>query len=123
MSPDKKLVKPGETVTFKVTTNVDGLLPEKLEYRWQHNAFGETWIDVEGEAGAKKELSVTAPEGGSVDSYRCIVTSTRTTIDKNGKEVGTDTKSVTSSTGLLLTSVPVAQPMQLAAEPDNSRYI
>ena len=117
VSPDKTLVKPGEEVTFEVATNVDGVLPEKLEYRWQHNSFGETWIDVEGEAGAKKELSVTAPEGGSIDGYRCIVTSTRTTFDKYGKEVGSDTKSVTSSTGLLLTSVPVAQPTQLAAEP------
>ena len=50
--------------------------------------------------------------------YRCIVTSTRTTIGENGKVVGIDQKSVTSSTGLLLTSVPVAQPVQLAAEPD-----
>lgn len=118
VSPDKELVEPGETVTFKVTTNVDGMLPEQLEYRWQRNAFGEAWVDVEGEDGAKKELSVTAPEGGSVDGYRCIVTSTRTTIGENGKVVGIDQKSVTSSTGLLLTSVPVAQPVQLAAEPD-----
>lgn len=112
VSPDKTLVKPGETVTFKVETNVDGLLPEQLKYRWQRNAFGESWIDVEGEAGAKKTLSVTAPEGGSVDGYRYIVTSTRTTTG-----VGDDTKSVTSSVGLLLTSVPVAPPVQLAAEP------
>ena len=112
VSSDKTLAKPGEEVTFKVETNVDGQLSEKLEYRWQHNSFGETWIDVEGEAGVNKELSVTAPEGGSIDSYRCIVTSTRTTAS-----VGSDTKSVTSSTGLLLTNVPVAQPTQLAAEP------
>ena len=46
------------------------------------------------------------------------MTSTRTTIGENGKVVGIDQKSVTSSTGLLLTSVPVAQPVQLAAEPD-----
>lgn len=115
VSPDKTLVEPGETVTFKVETNeVDP--SENLEYRWQRNSSGEFWFDVEGEAGAGDTLSVTAPEGGSVESYRCIVTSTRTTIDKNGKEVGTDTKSVTSSVGLLLTSVPVAPPVQLAAE-------
>ena len=112
VSSDKTLVKPGETVTFKVETNVDGLLPERLEYRWQRNSSGEFWFDVEGEAGTKKELSIVAPEGGSVESYRCIVTSTRTTTG-----VGTDTKSVTSSVGLLLTSVPVAPPVQLAAEP------
>lgn len=117
VSPDKKLVKPGETVTFEVATNeVDS--SEQLEYRWQRNAFGESWFDVEGEDGAKKALAVTAPEGGSVDGYRCIVTSTRTTTGESGTVVGTDTKSVTSSVGVLLTSVPVAQPVQLTAEPD-----
>ncbi|MCB6561643.1 fibronectin type III domain-containing protein [Gordonibacter urolithinfaciens] len=111
VNPDKQLVEPGETVTFEVATNeVDS--SEQLEYRWQRNAFGESWFDVDGEDGAKKTLSVTAPEGGSVDGYRCVVTSTRTTPG-----VGTDTKSVTSSVGLLLTSVPVAPPVQLAAEP------
>lgn len=117
VTPDKTLVEPGEEVTFKVETNVDGLLPEQLEYRWQRNTFGETWIDVEGDVGTKKTLSVKAPEGGSVDGYRCIVTSTRTTIGEKGQVVGTDTKSVTSSVGVLLTSVPVAPPVQLAAEP------
>ena len=119
VTSDKTLVKPGEEVTFKVETNADGLLQEKLEYRWQRNTFDETWIDVDidGDDGAKKTLSVKAPEGGSVDGYRCIVTSTRTTISEKGQVVGTDTKSVTSSVGLLLTSVPVAPPVQLAAEP------
>lgn len=78
---------------------------------------------MEGEDGAKKELSVTAPEGGSVDGYRCIVTSTRTTIGENGKVVGIDQKSVTSSTGLLLTSVPVAQPCSLRPSRTSSRCI
>lgn len=114
VSPDKKVADAGETVEFKVSTNVDAEASEELEYRWQRNVFGDSWCDVDG--GDAATLSVTAPEGGAADGYRCIVTSTRTTKGDFGKVVGTDRKSVTSSTGLLLTSVPVGQPVQLAAE-------
>ncbi len=110
VSPEKKLVEPGETVEFKVETNVDGDASESLTYRWQRNAFGEGWYDVEG--GTAATLSVTAPEGDTVDGYRCIVDSVKTSKD------GTGQKSVTSSVGLLATSVPVEAPVRLEAVPD-----
>ena len=110
MTPDQTVVEPGTSVTFAVATNVDDDASEAKEYRWQRNTFGEGWYDVDGANAAT--LNVTAPEGGSVEGYRCVVTSTTT-----GQKVP-DTKTVTSDAKLLATNVPVAQPVQLAAEPD-----
>lgn len=109
MTPDQTVVEPGTPVTFTVATNVPADASETQEYRWQRNAFGEGWYDVEG--GNAATLSVTAPEGGTVEGYRCVVTSTTT-----GQKVP-DQKTVTSDVKLLATNVPVAQPVQLAAEP------
>ena len=109
MSPDKTVVEPGASVTFEVATNADGKPEEELAYRWQRNTFGAGWHDVDG-ANAPT-LNVTAPQGGTVEGYRCIVTSTTTKDDAH------DQKTVTSDSKLLATNVPVEQPVRLAAEP------
>lgn len=109
MSPDQAVVEPGTPVTFSVATNADGKPEEELAYRWQRNAFGGGWYEVDG--GTEATLSVTAPDGGAVEGYRCIVTSTTTRGDAH------DRKTVTSDVKLLATNVPVEQPVRLAAEP------
>lgn len=109
MSPDQAVVEPGTPVTFSVATNADGKPEEELAYRWQRNTFGGGWYDVDG--GTEATLSVTAPDGGAVEGYRCIVTSTTTRGDAH------DRKTVTSDVKLLATNVPVEQPVRLAAEP------
>lgn len=109
MSPDRT-VEPGTPVTFSVATNVDDDASEAKEYCWQRNTFGEGWYDVDGAKAAT--LTVAAPEGGTVEGYRCVVTST-----KDSSVNVKDKKTVTSDAKLLATNVPVAQPVQLAAEP------
>ena len=113
MSPDRTVVEPGTPVTFSVATNVDDDASEAKEYCWQRNTFGEGWYDVDGAKAAT--LTVAAPEGGTVEGYRCVVTST-----KDSSVNVKDKKTVTSDAKLLATNVPVAQPVQLAAEADTT---
>lgn len=110
ITPDQTVVEPGTPVTFSVATNVDDDASEAKEYCWQRNTFGEGWYDVDGAKAAT--LTVAAPDGGTVEGYRCVVTST-----KDSSVNVKDKKTVTSDAKLLATNVPVAQPVQLAAEP------